>query len=132
MTIRVARLAGMVLTATLLGAAAPAWCASAEDAAIARRVAHVLSETPLIDGHNDFAEQLVERFGNKLWSTDLSGAPGSPVTAMQTDLHRLHQGQLGGQFWSVWIPSSITGAEAVSAAMRNVPLANPTVAELNQ
>lgn len=113
----VTRLAGLALAATLLGAVAPAWCAPADDAATARRITHLLSETPLIDGHNDFAEQLLERFGNKLWSTDLTGTPGSPVTALQTDIHRLRQGQLGGQFWSVWIPGSITGAEAVRATL---------------
>ena len=113
-------LAAALLVATLFGAAIPGWCAGAMDAATARRIAHLLGDTPLIDGHNDFAEQLRDKFGNKLWSADLSGTPGTPITQLQTDISRLRQGHLGGQFWSVWIPVSITGAEAVRATLMQI------------
>jgi membrane dipeptidase len=106
-------LAGALLLGTAMGASA----ASPADDVIAKRIAHVLMETPLIDGHNDLAEALSSHFGNKLWSTDLTGTPGTPIKALQTDIARLRQGHVGAQFWSVWIPVSITGAEAVRATL---------------
>lgn len=117
MSVKLPGFAGIILGAALLCAATPIWCAAADDDAVARRIAQLLSATPLIDGHNDFAEQLLEQFGNKLWATDLTGTPGSPVTKLQTDIRRLRAGQLGGQFWSVWIPVTTTGAEAVRATL---------------
>jgi membrane dipeptidase len=112
----------LLLCVTLLGAPMPGWSADTIDAGTAQHIAHVLGETPLIDGHNDFAEQLREKFGEKLWTTDFSGAPGSPVTQLQTDIKRLHQGHLGAQFWSVWVPVSITGAEAVRATLAQIDI----------
>jgi len=103
--------------ALLLGAALCTAAATPPDDAVAKRIARVLADTPLIDGHNDLAEALSSRFGNKLWSTDLSGAPGTPIKALETDIARLRQGHVGGQFWSVWIPVTVTGAEAVRTTL---------------
>jgi membrane dipeptidase len=112
----------LLLCVSLLGAPLPGWSADTLDAATAQRIARVLAETPLIDGHNDFAEQLREKFGAKLWTTDFSGAAGTPITQLQTDIERLHQGHLGAQFWSVWIPVSTTGAEAVRATLAQIDI----------
>ena len=117
MTITLPKIAPVFLAVALLCAAMPAHCASSLDEATASRITRILTATPLIDGHNDFAEALHEKFGNKLWSTDLTGTPDSPITKLQTDIKRLRQGHLGGQFWSVWVPVSITGAEAVRATL---------------
>ncbi len=117
MTITLPKIAPAFLAVALLCAAMPAHCTSSLDEATASRITRILTTTPLIDGHNDFAEALHEKFGNKLWSTDLTGTPDSPITKLQTDIRRLRQGQLGGQFWSVWVPVSITGAEAVRATL---------------
>ena len=117
MPITVPKIVPVLFAAALLCAAVPARSAASLDEATANRITRILTATPLIDGHNDFAEALHEKFGNKLWTTDLTGAPDSPVTKLQTDIKRLRQGQLGGQFWSVWVPVSITGAEAVRATL---------------
>ena len=37
-----------------------------------------------------------------------------------TDMARLHQGRVGGQFWSVYIPSEITGDTAIRATMEEI------------
>ncbi len=115
-------LAMALLGATLLIAAVPGWADGKMDVATSQRIAHLLRETPLIDGHNDLAEQLRDKFGNKLWTADLSGAPGTPITELQTDISRLRRGHLGGQFWSVWIPVSTTGAEAVRATLMQIDI----------
>ena len=117
MPITVPKIVPVLFAAALLCAAVPARSAASLDEATANRITRILTATPLIDGHNDFAEALHEKFGNKLWTTDLTGTPDSPVTKLQTDIKRLRQGQLGGQFWSVWVPVSITGAEAVRATL---------------
>lgn len=66
--------------------------------ALARKV---LSESPLIDGHNDLPWAIRNHAAapHDVEAYDLRGrVPG------HTDLARLRQGQLGGQFWSVYIP----------------------------
>ena len=47
----------------------------AEDA----RVAAILKRTPLIDGHNDWAEALREREGAGRWTLDLTKGPRPPT-----------------------------------------------------
>ncbi len=37
-----------------------------------KRIARVLRHTPLIDGHNDWAEALCEREGDGRWTIDLT------------------------------------------------------------
>jgi membrane dipeptidase len=59
-----------------------------------------LSEFRVIDGHNDLPIAFYELCGYDLDAHDLSG----PVPALNTDLPRLRTGQVGGQFWSLWVP----------------------------
>src|SRR5690349_7221720 len=63
------------------------------------RVARVLKATPLIDGHNDWPDNLREREGDGRWTIDLrSGLDKRPVP-YDTDIARLRKGMVGGQFW---------------------------------
>ncbi|QDP99006.1 membrane dipeptidase [Microlunatus elymi] len=39
---------------------------------------------------------------------------------MHTDLDRLRTGQVGGQFWSVFVPCSLTGQQAVTATLEQI------------
>ncbi|MEU8227802.1 dipeptidase [Kribbella sp. NPDC048915] len=59
-----------------------------------------LSELRVIDGHNDLPIAFYELCGYDLDAHDLSGS----VPALNTDLPRLRAGQVGGQFWSLWVP----------------------------
>ncbi len=75
--------------------------ARAADPALAH-ARELLKTHPLIDGHNDLPAVIRE-----------SGQPPRDVaaydlkrrTAGDTDIGRLREGGVGGQFWSVWIPS---------------------------
>jgi membrane dipeptidase len=82
----------------------------------------VLATTPLIDGHNDLPWALRRLAGpqpaDAVAGTDL----GAGVPALQTDLPRLRAGRVGGQFWSVYVPCSYTGAEATAAVLEQVEL----------
>lgn len=65
------------------------------------RARAILKETPLIDGHNDvpWAIRISKEKPMDVEAYDLRKA-----TPGQTDLPRMAQGMMGGQFWSVYIP----------------------------
>jgi membrane dipeptidase len=123
------------LTIALLAAAAVLTAASVHaapqsDAEIAARVAKVLQATPLIDGHNDFPWEVRERFAQKTgvfnFKSDLSHQPpvpgGESQGGLMTDIPRLHKGGVGGQFWSVYIPVSVTGPAAVQMTIEQIDI----------
>jgi membrane dipeptidase len=74
---------------------------------------------PVLDGHNDLPWALRERCGHDLGAlegVDLAG--GEP--AFHTDLPRLRAGGVAGQFWSVFVPCSLSGDAAVTATLEQV------------
>ncbi len=101
--------------------------ATAASDSTAARIERVLAATPLIDGHNDLPWELRVRSKGKLASIDLRSdtasiaAPASEV-ALMTDIPRLKAGRVGGQFWSVWIPATTTGFEAVQTTIEQIDL----------
>ena len=103
----------------LLLIASPGVAAPDPDLARARAI---LKRQPIIDGHNDWAEQLRVQFGEKWWSVDLAADSRKFKAPLQTDIPRLRQGQVGGQFWSVWVPASVTGPAAVKATLEQIDI----------
>ncbi len=91
----------LAVMALLQGApAVPTASKTAADPFLARARA-ILKVTPLIDGHNDvpWAIRIAKEKPMDVEAYDLrKAAPG------QTDLPRMAQGMMGGQFWSVYIP----------------------------
>ncbi|MDR1431643.1 MAG: dipeptidase, partial [Propionibacteriaceae bacterium] len=71
----------------------------------AELVAEVLAETPIIDGHNDLPAVLRSKAGYSVAGLDRE------VPSQQTDLARLKLGGVGAQFWSAWVPSTISEPE---------------------
>jgi membrane dipeptidase len=92
----------------------------AQEAALEARVAKILAEVPLIDGHNDLAEQLRDRFRDRLDRVNLASDTSTLDPPMQTDIPRLRKGRLGGQFWSVYVPTTLKGADAVQAVFEQI------------
>ena len=92
------------------------------------RARAVLKAQPIIDGHNDWAEQLRGQFGEKWWGVDLMADGRTFKSPLQTDIPRLHQGQVGGQFWSVWVPATVTGPAAVKATLEQIDIIRGIVA----
>lgn len=80
----------------------------------------ILEEVPLIDGHNDVPWQYRQRVNHRLDSIDFAQSTKDLDRPMHTDLPRLREGRVGGQFWSVYIPSSIRGTDAVQATMEQI------------
>src|SRR5687767_4261443 len=84
------------------------------------RVARILRDVPLIDGHNDLPWQYRERVKNQLAQIDLRQDQSKLTKPLHTDIPRLRTGLLGAQFWSVYVPASLKGADAVQATMEQI------------
>jgi membrane dipeptidase len=108
----------VVPIALLLFAAA----AHAQTDAVSARIDRILREVPLIDGHNDLAEQYEERVKDHLAQIDIRQDQSKLTPPLMTDIPRLRQGRLGGQFWSVYVPASLKGADAVRATLEQIDL----------
>jgi membrane dipeptidase len=90
--------------------------ATAQDA----RVERILREVPLIDGHNDLPWQYRERVKNHLAQIDLRQDQSRLEKPLHTDIPRLRRGGLGAQFWSVYVPASLKGADALQATLDQI------------
>ncbi|MFA6123836.1 MAG: dipeptidase [Sphingomonas sp.] len=106
----------LLLAPLFLLAAVPV---SAAPSDVDARVARVLKASPLIDGHNDWAETLVGRVGEARWTLDLTKLDPAKFN---TDITRLRQGGVGGQFWSVYVPANLPGPEQVEATLNQIGL----------
>jgi membrane dipeptidase len=92
------------------------------DAARLETVHKLLREVPLIDGHNDLPWQ-IRRLSNNLDSVDLrKSTAGLSPRPLATDLARLRQGGVGGQFWSVYVPATLSNGQAVVAVLEQIDL----------
>lgn len=89
---------------------------SADNAALAVAL-EALAMTPVIDGHNDFPSQVLER-GGSLDLVDLA----RPQPSLHTDLARLRQGRVGGQFWSAYVTTDSMGAGALRHGLREIDM----------
>jgi membrane dipeptidase len=87
---------------------------------VAARVDRILRDVPLIDGHNDLPWQYEERAKNHIAQIDLRQDQSKLTPALQTDIARLRQGRIGGQFWSVYIPATLKGPDAVRAVIEQI------------
>jgi len=101
----------------LMSAAAPA---QQVDPKVQARIDRILKATPLIDGHNDIAEQLAESYKRSI--AGLASGTDKREKPLMTDMARLHQGRVGGQFWSVYIDGTITGDAAIRETIEQIDI----------
>ncbi len=109
-----------ILFATFL-VASPAMAQQPIDPKVQARIDRILKQTPLIDGHNDIAEQLRENYGMKVERLE-SGTGAWQPKGLMTDMQRLHAGRVGGQFWSVYIDASVHGDEAIRQTIEQIDI----------
>lgn len=88
------------------------------------RIAALLRDHPVMDGHNDLLWEARLRVGYDFDRLDV-GSGGTPT---HTDLPRLRQGGVGAQFWSVFVPAALSGDDAVSATLEQVDAGHQLVA----
>jgi membrane dipeptidase len=94
--------------------------ANAQTADVTARIDRILTAAPLIDGHNDLPYQYQERAKDHLAKIDLRQDQSKLTPPLHTDIPRLRQGRVGGQFWSVYVPTSLKGADAVQAVLEQI------------
>jgi membrane dipeptidase len=97
------------------------------DPKVQARIDRILKRTPLIDGHNDIAEQLAENYQRSVEGL-ASGTDQRQPKPLMTDMARLHQGRVGGQFWSVYIDGTITGDAAIRETIEQIDVARRMIA----
>jgi hypothetical protein len=108
------------LKVTALALVLAAASVNAQTNAVAARIDRILREVPLIDGHNDLPYQYEERAKDHLAQIDIRQDQSKLTPPLHTDIPRLRQGRLGGQFWSVYIPTTLKGADAVRAVLDQI------------
>lgn len=84
----------------------------------------VLDIVPLIDGHNDFPYNLYGRESNQLdnfnFDSDLRENPKWNVSSSFTDLPRLREGKLGGQFWVAYVSCTRNNKDAAERTLEQI------------
>jgi membrane dipeptidase len=70
----------------------------------------------VIDGHNDFLWEARDRVGYDFDRLDIAG----PLPDLMTDIPRIRVGGVGGQFWSVYVPSDLPGDSSVTATLEQI------------
>ena len=71
------------------------------------RARRLLRDVPIIDGHNDYPWEVRQKGKMDVAALDLRQRQPS----IMTDFARLAAGGVGGQFWSVYVPSPAPGAD---------------------
>jgi membrane dipeptidase len=87
------------------------------------RAKAILAAHPLIDGHNDLPWELRQQVSYDLDRMDIA----EPQPGLQTDIPRLRSGGVGGQFWSVYVPSRLEGSQAVTATLEQIDFVHTMV-----
>ena len=87
---------------------------------LTNRVYAVLENSPIIDGHNDL---LIRMRGMVRYDFDKIDIARDQTTLLHTDIPRLRAGGVGGQFWSVFVPVTMAGEEAVTATLEQIDAA---------
>lgn len=79
------------------------------------RALQLMSETPLIDGHNDLPWQFRKQFNNELNKVDLN-----TLETTHTNIPKIKKGRLGAQFWSAYVPCETQYKDAVRQTLEQI------------
>ena len=90
-------------------------------------VRKILRDVPLIDGHNDVPWQYRKRKAS-FDEVDLASDTRRLHPPMVTDIARLRAGGVGGQFWSVYIPTSYTNSAGIQAVLEQIDVVHRMIA----
>ncbi|XP_068598365.1 dipeptidase 1 [Brachionichthys hirsutus] len=101
--------------AIFLAVCLSACAAAATEDALMSRALKLMSETPLIDGHNDLPWQLRKQFNNQLEKVDLY-----KLDTTHTNIPKIRRGRLGAQFWSAYVPCETQYKDAVRQTLEQI------------
>uniref|UniRef100_A0ABM5ETT5 Dipeptidase n=1 Tax=Pogona vitticeps TaxID=103695 RepID=A0ABM5ETT5_9SAUR len=103
----------LLLAASLL-ASHPLLCYGVDYRQEAERI---MTETPVIDGHNDLPWQLLSKFNNQL---SLEKANLTQLQGTHTNIPKLRLGHVGAQFWAAYVPCETQGQDAVRRTLEQI------------
>ena len=105
-----------LVSATALLSIIPTFQLSAQD--YRAQAVRILRTVPLIDGHNDIPDAIRERGG----LDSVNFAVRQPK--LMTDVPRLREGHVGGQFWAAYVPVTTmdSGTHAATYALEQIDL----------
>ncbi len=84
------------------------------------RIQALLRDHGVFDGHNDLLWVAREKAGYDFDRIDLDDTESCQALGAHTDLPRLRAGGVGAQFWSVFVPATLTGGAAVTATLEQI------------
>lgn len=90
------------------------------------RAKRILSETPLIDGHNDLPWRIRE---DTIARGNVDAYDLRRHTPGQTDLDRLKKGMVGAQFWSVYTPGEYPDSGYARVQLEQIDIARRVIAK---
>ena len=89
------------------------------------RARRILRESPLVDGHNDLPWTIRE---DSLRPGDVEAYDLRTRTRGHTDLARLALGQVGAQFWSVYVPGDYRDSGFARVQLEQIDIARRVIA----
>ncbi len=113
---------GLLLLALAMTSAASV--AAQSDPAL-ERARKILRSVPLIDGHNDLPWEI--RY-SKTAPRDVAAYDLRTHTPGHTDLERLKAGQVGAQFWSIYVPGEVKDSGYAKIQLEQFDIARRTIA----
>jgi len=112
----------LTLSVVVLAAVHFAGTARADD--VLDHAVEILQGAPLIDGHNDLPWVIREKL-----QSDVEGYDISVRAHFDTDLPRLREGQVGTQFWSVFVPSALLPFDAMRTQLEQIDIVRRLIAK---
>jgi membrane dipeptidase len=90
------------------------------------RAKRILSQTPLIDGHNDLPWRIRE---DSIARGNVDAYDLRKRTPGHTDLDRLKEGMIGAQFWSVYTPGEYRDSGYAKVQLEQIDIARRFIAK---
>ncbi|WP_135212253.1 dipeptidase [Vitreimonas flagellata] len=122
------KLPSVLFAAALIAAPSLALAQTPPNAQERARIDRILRRTPLIDGHNDLPWEIRDSHNNNLDAVDLNSDTRQLTPPLHTDIARLREGRVGGQFWSVYVPAALKGTAATEAVFEQIDLTRRIIA----
>ncbi|TRY71457.1 hypothetical protein DNTS_011729 [Danionella cerebrum] len=79
------------------------------------RALKLMTETPLVDGHNDLPWQMRSLFNNQINNVDLHN-----LNSTHTNIPKIKEGHLSAQFWAAYVPCDTQYKDAVRQTLEQI------------
>mmetsp|Transcript_30395 Transcript_30395/g.85053 ORF Transcript_30395/g.85053 Transcript_30395/m.85053 type:complete len:405 (+) Transcript_30395:158-1372(+) len=114
-----ATVVAVVLVVSLIAVSSSVLPYRQTDEFMARALA-IMSTTPLTDGHNDLPNKYRSLVEDRVFQDPTINLRVDQSAELDTDIPRIREGKLGGQFWSVYVSCDMQNKDAVRATMEQI------------